>query len=609
VKEFSLHVQQNNATTKQEVNMSNNGQKTIELPAIIVVRDLAKRINTSPIQVIKTLMANGVMANINQEIDFDTAAIVVAELGFEAIQESEIVEEEKEVGEIPLWRQLIADENPKDLVNRPPVVTILGHVDHGKTTLLDAIRDTHIADGEAGGITQHIGAYQVKIKDRLITFLDTPGHAAFTSMRARGAQGADIVILVVAANDGVMPQTKEAIAHTKAARVPTIVALNKIDRPDANIDFTKKQLSDSGLIPDDWEGDTIMVPLSAKNKMGIDDLLEAILLVADSNEINANPTGKVIGTIIEAKVDKAKGVLATLLVQNGTLKMGDAIVAGTACGKIRAMFDHRGNPIKKASPSTPVQIMGLNEVPNAGEIFQVFPSEKAARLCVADRVSAEKEAKVIAPKATLEELFSRVQSGEDGELRLVIKADVQGSLEPIINSLNDIKSDIRLTILHSGTGNISENDIMLATASKGIVIGFNVQADPSARNAAEHEGVSIRLYNIIYRLIEDIEKALLGMLEPERKEVKIGEAEILALFRISKIGMIAGCKITNGEVRRNGRVKVLRDNEEIFDGELSSLKHEKDDVRDVRQGFECGMAFKGFTDLEVGDKIIAYIVE
>lgn len=584
--------------------------KSLVLPNNITVRELAQIMETSPIQVIKVLMANGVMANINQQVDFDTAAIVASELGFEATVETYEEEEIAEVGEIPLWRRMILDENPKDLVNRPPVVTILGHVDHGKTTLLDAIRHTNVAGGEAGGITQHIGAYQVEHKNQLITFLDTPGHAAFTAMRSRGAQGADIVILVVAADDGVMPQTKEAIAHAKAARVPIIVALNKIDRPDANPDFVKKQLSENGLVPDDWDGDTMVVPVSAKQRSGIEDLLEAILLTAEGMTIKANPGGKKIGTIIEAEIDKTKGVMATLLVQNGTVNSGDIVVAGTAYGRIRAMFDFKNKPIRKAGPSTPMLIMGMNDVPQAGDIFRVVDSTKEALAIVTQRKQTEKETKYAAPKASLEELFSKVQAGEEKELRLIVKADVQGSIEPIMNSLNELGSkNISINILHAETGNISENDVMLANASSAIVVGFNVNADSAAKRMAEVEGVSIRLYKIIYRLIEDVEKALKGMLEPEYVDVVIGKADVLAIFRIQKIGAIAGCKVTSGEFRRNAKARVVRNDEIVHEGEIGSLKHEKDDVREVRTGFECGIGLKGFNEFEVGDTILCFVKE
>jgi translation initiation factor IF-2 len=593
--------------------MSENGRSliTIELPSSITVRDLARTINSSPIEIIKSLMANGVMANINQQIDFDTAAVVAAEMGYEANLETSETAVEGDGGEIPLWRRLIANENPKDLVNRPPVVTILGHVDHGKTTLLDAIRHTDVAGGEAGGITQHIGAYQVEHSGRTITFLDTPGHAAFTAMRARGAQGADIVILVVAADDGVMPQTREAAAHAKAAHVPIIVAMNKIDKPNADPDRVKQQLAEIGLVPDDWDGDTIIVPISAKQKRGLDDLLEAISLVSDNMDIKANPKGKVMGTVIEAERDKAKGVLATLLVQNGSLEMGDVVVAGIAYGRLRALFDFHGRKLRKAGPSSPVSVMGLNDVPSAGDIFQVVASERDARVIVEERLQAQQRA-ATEPKAalTLEQLFDKFQAGELRELRLIVKADVQGSLEPIVSSLNELsKGVITIHILYAETGNIGENDIMLASASNAIVIGFNVVADGAAHRLADSEGVSIRLYDIIYRLTEDIEKALKGMLEPEEKETVIGHAEVRALFKISKLGNIAGCRVTDGEIRRNTRMRILRHGENIYEGPVSSLRHLQDDVREVRAGFDCGVGVKGFDEFEVGDVLEAYTIE
>jgi translation initiation factor IF-2 len=591
--------------------MSESGQiKKVVLPVVITVRELAQVMQTSPIDVIKALMSNGVMASINQQIDFDTAAIVAAEMGYEAAADTP-VEVEQDLGEVPLWRKVIAHETKDSLVNRPPVVTILGHVDHGKTTLLDAIRNTNVAEGEVGGITQHIGAYQVEHNGRLITFLDTPGHAAFTAMRARGAQGADIVVLVVAADDGVMPQTREAVAHAKAAKVPIIVAMNKIDKSNADPDRLRQQLAEIDLVPDDWDGDTMVVPISAKKRQGLEDLLEAILLVADSNDIKANPEGEVIGTVIEAELDRAKGTMATLLVQNGTLETGDVVVVGKAHGRLKALFDHRGRRVRKAGPSTPVSVMGLNEVPQAGDVFRVVPSEKEARLAVsaaaqeAEGAEGERRAHI-----TLEQLFDAYQAGEVRELRLILKVDVQGSLEPIVSSLKELSSDeITIQVLHAETGNITENDVMLGAASKAIVIGFSVQADAAARRLAEAEGVSIRLYDIIYRMVEDIEKALKGMLEPEVIETILGHAEVRAVFRISKLGNIAGCYVTEGELRRNARVRVLRAGQIIAEGEPQSLKHLQEDVREVRQGFECGLAIKNFTDYAVGDQIEAYIRE
>jgi translation initiation factor IF-2 len=591
--------------------MGENQGKTVEFPVTLTVRDLAVKMDASPIQVIKVLMANGVMANINQTVDFDTAAIVASELGFEAVpektEEDTVVEDSSE---IPLWRRIIMEEDPKKLVKRPAVVTILGHVDHGKTTLLDAIRHTNVASGEAGGITQHIGAYQAEQKGRQITFLDTPGHAAFTAMRARGAQGADIVILVVAAEDGVMPQTKEAIAHAKAARVPIIVALNKIDRPDANPDFVKHQLGELGLVPDEWGGNTMVIPVSAKQKKGLEDLLEAILLTSDSMEILANPAGKVFGTVIEAQIDKSRGVVATMLVQNGTLKDGDTILAGTTYGKIRAMFDFNGKKIRTAGPSFPVQVLGMGEVPPAGDVFQVVTSEKEARAMIQQQLDAKANKQATSTKITLEQLFEKVQAGEIKELPIILKVDVQGSLEPIVNSLKELsQGDIKINILHAETGNISESDIMLAAASKAIVLGFNVDADGAANNLADQQNVSIRKYDIIYRMIEDIEKALKGMLEPEVKEINVGQAQVRAIFKINKVGTIAGCRVLQGEVRRNTRIRVMRNGTKVFDGEVSSLKHEKDDVKEVRQGFECGISLKGFNDLEEGDILEAYVIE
>lgn len=588
--------------------MSTNGTK-IELPASIVIRDLAQKVQKSPIDLIKKLMSNGVMATINQSVDFDTAAIVVEEYGFEAVPE--VIEEVKvETGEVPLWRQMIAGEDETKLANRPPVVTILGHVDHGKTSLLDAIRQTDVAAGEAGGITQHIGAYQVEKKGRVITFLDTPGHAAFTQMRARGAQGADIVVLVVAADDGVMPQTREAIAHAKAARVPIIVAMNKIDKANANPELVKQQLADQELVPDEWGGNTMVIPVSAKQKQGIDDLLEGILLVADNMQIQANPVGKVIGTVIEAELDRSRGVLATLLVQNGTLESGDVVVAGTSYGKLRALSDYKGKPVKKAAPSMPVAVMGLSDVPSAGDLFEVVGSEREARNIVAGRQDAAKSQAQARKKVSLEDLFANVQAGEAKELNLIVKADVQGSLDPIVTELNKLgEGEIGIKVLYSETGNIGENDVMLAAASNAIIIGFNVQADVLARRLAEKEGVDIRLYEIIYRMTEDIEKALSGMLEPKTKEKVIGRAQVLAVFSASKFGKVAGCRVTEGELRRNAKVRLYRGTDLVYEGDMGSLRHEKDDVKEVRQGYECGVGFKNFSDIQVGDTLVCYIVE
>ncbi len=590
--------------------MSDVVRKKIELPDVISIRDFAQRIDVSPIQIIKKLMSNGVMASINQTIDYDTAAILADEMGFEPSLENPEAPVEKETGEVPLWRKTIAREEESSLITRAPVVTVLGHVDPGKTSLLDAMRNADVAAGEAGGITQHIGAYQVELKGRQITFLDTPGHAAFTAMRARGAQGADIVILVVAADDGVMPQTKEAIAHAKAARVPIIVALNKVDKANSNPDRVKKQLGENDLMPDDWGGNTMVIPVSAKQKQGIEDLLEAILLVADNTDIRANPKGTVIGTVIEAELDKSKGPTATLLVQNGTLSTGDIVVAGNAFGRLRALFDFRGRKIQKAGPSVPVSVMGLNELPQAGDIFKVVASEKEARQIIMERQEANRTLATAAKKITLEELFSKIKAGEAKELNLILKADVQGSLEPIISEINNLgKGEIKVNILYAETGNISENDVLLASSSQAIIIGFSVQADVAARRLAEKEGVSIRLYDIIYRLTEDVEKALKGMLAPEFTEKILGKAAVLQVFSLSKGSHIAGCRVTEGEIRRNGKVRVTRGKDIVYEGEIASLKHEKEDAREMRSGFECGIGLRNFNDVQIGDVIECFLLE
>ncbi len=596
--------------------MSDNGHKVVELPGVITVRQLATLTKSSPIDIIKQLMSNGIMANINQQLDFDTAALIASEFGYEArpVAPPEPVApaEKEEVG--PEWRQMIAAEKVENLQLRPPVVTILGHVDHGKTSLLDVIRKTDVAAHEAGGITQHIGAYQVEHNGRKITFLDTPGHEAFTAMRARGAQATDIAILVVAADDGVMPQTREAAAHARAARVPILVALNKIDKPNANPERVKQQLVEIDLTPDDWGGKTIVVPVSAKQKLGIEDLLEAILLVADEmTTIKANPAAPASGTVLEAELDKARGVIATLLVQNGTLHSGDVLVAGSAHGKIRAMFNDKGKPIREAGPSAPVSILGLADVPVPGDLFRVVDSEREARLIVAERKLAQKEAKTEqAGKApSLDQIFAKFKAGETKELVLIVKADAQGSLEPIVNSLKKLESGDgpTINILYAETGNITENDVMLATASHAILIGFSVSADAAAQRLAESNGISIRQYDVIYRLIEDVEKALKGLLEPEFKPVVIGHAEVRAVFKIPRIGHIAGCLVRDGEARRNAKVRVLRQNKVVFEGEVGSLKREKDDVREVTKGMECGVGIKDFDEVRQGDILEFFVIQ
>ncbi len=580
--------------------------KPVEIPEFTTVRDLAQLLGVSPIDVIKELMNNGIMATINQQIDFDTAAIVAEEMGYEAhlpVPEVE-VEEEEEVQ--PLMARLLADERPEDLEPRPPVVTLLGHVDHGKTSLLDVIRNTSVQAREVGGITQHIGAYQVTHDGHLITFLDTPGHEAFTAMRARGAQGADIAVLVVAADDGVMPQTKEAISHARAAHVPIIVAINKIDKDNANPDMVKQQLADEGLVPEDWGGDVICVLVSAKLKIGIDDLLESILLVAEMQEFKANPNRPAVGVVIEGKMDRMRGPMANVLVHNGTLKVGDSLVAGEVYGHVRAMFDHRGQRIESAPPSTPVQILGLSGVPNAGDRFEVVADDKTARQIALGRALRRQQEAVKEPEINLENLFDQLQAGRR-DLNVIVKADVQGSIEPIVQSIQDLSTeDVQINVIHQGTGNISKSDIMLAIASKAIVIGFNVTADVAARRLAESEGVEIRLYNLIYQIIEDMQKALHGLLEPVYEEVITGHAQVRAVFRVSRVGRVAGCYVTDGVIERNTRAHVLREGEQIFDGPILSLKRFQEDVLQVRAGYECGIALDGFQDFKPGDVIEGY---
>lgn len=583
-------------------------QKLIEVPDVLTVRELAELLASTPIAVIKELMRNGVMASINQQIDYDTAAIVAAEMGFEPrpITVVEEVPGSEEAG--PAWRHFYEGEDPNKLIDRPPVVAVLGHVDHGKTSLLDKIRSTDVTAGEVGGITQHIGAYQVEQEGRKITFLDTPGHEAFTAMRARGAQGADVAVLVVAADDGVMPQTREALAHLRAANVPIVVALNKIDRDNANPDRVKQQLADLDLNPHEWGGNTLIVPVSAWTGDGIDDLLEAILMTTDETVIKANPSGNVAGTVLEASQVRGRGAMATLLVQNGTLRTGDVVLAGTAYGRIKAMFDDHGEEIKEALPSTPARVMGLNEIPAAGTIFGVVKNEKEARAVLAERAESLRGGAVEHLPFTLEDLFARFQAGEAKELNLIIKADVQGSVEPIVSSLEKLSvkendAELKVNILHTGTGDVTESDVMLASASKAIVIGFQVDVDNAARRRADSEGIDIRLYDIIYNLIDEVEKALEGLLEPVYDDVVIGAAEVRQVFKIPKSGVIAGSFIREGEAKRSAQARVLRNHQVIYQGSISSLKRFQEDVREVRTGFECGIGVDGFSDFQPGDII------
>ncbi len=585
--------------------------KTVEIPSVITVRDLAARVKVSPINVIRELMNNGVMASINQQIDFETAAIVLQGLGFEPREEKRQEEVTAEDLSGTLWNRLYAREDPAKLKPRPPVVTVMGHVDHGKTSLLDAVRHTNVVAGEAGGITQHIGAYQIEHNGRKITFLDTPGHEAFTAMRARGAQATDLAVLVVAADDGVMPQTKEAIAHAKAAHVPIIVALNKIDKANANPDRVKKELHDAGVVIDEFGGDVLCVPVSAKKKQGIEDLLEAILLVADSREIKANPDRLAVGTVIEGRLDKALGAVATVLVQNGTLKVGDGVVIGHIHGRVRTMQDDKGKPVQKAAPSAPVLISGLSDVPAAGDIVEAVKDEKTARAIVAERKSASAEQQATARRVlSLNDLFSRVQAGEVKELPIILKADVQGSIEPIVNQLEKLSNDqVKVKILHTGTGTIGKNDASLAVASGAIIVGFNVGVDEPAHRLADSEGVDIRQYDIIYKLTDDIQKAITGMLEPVYKEVVLGTAEVRATFKIKNAGVIAGCYVREGVLQRGASARVKRGGEVVHDGTISSLKHVKDDVKEVKTGFECGLTVSNFQDYKRGDLIECYTQE
>jgi len=592
-------------------------KQVLQVPDYLTVRELADLMEASPIEVMKELINNGIMASINQQIDFDTAAIVVAEMGFEARPEREAEEEkrrEEALEKRPSWRKQYDQEDTTNLQTRPPVVTVLGHVDHGKTSLLDAIRQTAVAEGEAGGITQHIGAYQVEHKGQKITFLDTPGHAAFTAMRARGAQGADIAILVVAADDGVMPTTREAISHARVADVPIIVAMNKIDRPNANPDRVKQQLAELELVPDEWGGDTLVVPVSAKAQTGLDDLLEAILLVANENKLQANPNRQANGVVLEGRIESGRGPIATLLVQNGTLKVGDIVVAGTSYGRLKAMFDENNLRVDAALPSKAVSVMGLESPPTAGDAFAVFPNMKDVRKAVeVRRQTAQSNIRTPALPQTLEDMFAQFKAGNVSELTLVVKVDVDGSLEPVVESLNSIKIDKedapRLRVIHAEVGTITENDINLAQSAGAIVIGFNNDIDSAARKAAENYGVEIRSYNVIYQLLEDIELALHGLLEPVYQDKVIGRAEVRAVFRIPRVGSIAGSYILDGTARRNAKARVLRKDKIVAESQgVSSLKRFEEDVREVRAGFECGIGLGNFHDFEEGD-VIEFLVQ
>ncbi|MCR3956071.1 MAG: translation initiation factor IF-2 [Gudongella sp.] len=586
---------------KEEKNIE---KKTIEIESEVIVKDLAEMIGVNASQIITKLIGLGVMVNQNQAIDSEIAAIVADDFNVEV----KAIEPEVEQTEEDL---LDYDDEPEDMLPRPPVVTVMGHVDHGKTSLLDAIRHTNVTDKEAGGITQHIGAYAVNINNKKIVFLDTPGHEAFTSMRARGASVTDVAILVVAADDGVMPQTVEAIAHAKAAGVPIIVAINKIDKPDANPDRVKQELADNGLVPEDWGGDTIIVPVSAIQRTGIEDLLEMILLVADMQELRANPDRRAVGTIIEAQLDKGKGPLATVLVQKGTLHVGDMVVSGTASGRIRAMLDEKGKNVKKATPSIPVMILGLSEVPNAGDLLFSVENEKAARNIADARKDLIREAQMKqSSKVSLDDLFEKIKLGEVKDLNIIVKGDVRGSIEALSQSLNKLDTEeVRVNLIHGGVGGITESDIMLASASNAIVIGFNVRPNLNAIEVAKKEDVDVRTYRIIYEAIEDIQAAVKGMHAPKIVEEILGRAQVRATFRLPNGNTIAGIYVVSGKISRNANIRLLRDDVVIFDGSVSSLKRFKDDAKEVLTGFEAGLGLENFNDIKEGDNLEAYVLK
>ena len=573
------------------------------IPEEIAVGELALRLKKTAAEVIKQLMKLGVMANVSQNVDYDTASLVAMELG--AVPEKEVV--------VTIEERLFDEHEDQDadLTPRAPVVVVMGHVDHGKTSLLDAIRNAHVAAGEAGGITQHIGAYRVKLNGRDITFLDTPGHAAFTSMRARGAQVTDVAILVVAADDGIMPQTVEAINHAKAAGVPLIVAVNKIDKHNANPDRVLQQLTEHGLVPEEWGGETIVCPISALKHEGIDNLLEMVLLTADMLELKANPTRLAKGTVIEAKLDRGRGPVATVLIQNGTLHAGDIVIAGTAVGRVRAMNDEKGRRMEAAGPSVPVEIVGLAEVPGAGDVFYAVEDERMARTLAEKRKFEEKEKQAAAvQKVTLENLFSSIEQGSVKDLNIIVKADVKGSAEAVKASLEKLSNDeVRVKVIHNAVGGINNSDVMLAEASGAIIVGFNVRPEAGVPEEAERAKVDVRLYRVIYDCLEEIEQAMRGMLAPTYKEVVLGHAEIRETFKVSGVGTIAGCYVKDGKMQRNEKVRIVRDSIVIYEGDLASLKRFKDDAREVASGFECGMSFDRFNDIKVGDIVEAFVME
>ncbi|SDW31616.1 bacterial translation initiation factor 2 (bIF-2) [Alicyclobacillus hesperidum] len=606
---FARHEEFNETKLQRSKRRANGKGQAKPLPTEVTVEgamsvgDFAKLLQREPAELIKRLLLLGVMATINQEIDTDTMELIASDFGV-TLHVVEPVDEEA-------LDMLVEEDDPASLVPRPPVVTIMGHVDHGKTTLLDAIRESKVTATESGGITQHIGAYQVEIADRQITFLDTPGHEAFTTMRARGAQVTDITILVVAADDGVMPQTVEAINHAKAANVPIVVAVNKIDKPDANPDRVKQELTQYGLVPEEWGGDTIFAPISALKRQGLEELLEMVLLVADVQELKANPEGRPRGTVIEAKLDRGRGPVATVLVQNGTLKVGDIVVAGTTYGRVRAMVNDTGRRLKTAGPSTPVEIQGLNGVPSAGDQFVVYDDERGARNLVEKRMSREKQEQMQnTARVTLDDLYRQIQEGNVAELNVIVKADVQGSVEALVQSIEKIDvSGVRVRVIHKGAGGITESDVALASASNAIIIGFHVRPDANTKRIAEQEKVDIRLYRVIYDVMSELESAMKGMLAPEYREVVLGHAEVRETFNISKVGTVAGCYVTDGKMTRDAEARLVRDGIVVYEGKLDSLKRFKDDVREVATGFECGITLEKFNDIKVGDVIEAFTME
>ena len=576
---------------------------TVKIPDAIGVGELASRMKKTGAEVVKTLMKNGVMASLSDVIDFDTAAIIAEELGCKVEKEVIVTIEERLID--------TAEDKEEDLEPRAPVVVVMGHVDHGKTSLLDYIRNAHVAAGEAGGITQHIGAYQVNVQGKTITFLDTPGHEAFTAMRARGAMITDVAILVVAADDGIMPQTVESINHAKAANIPIIVAINKMDKPEANPERIKEQLTKYELVPEEWGGETIICPISAKTGEGIDNLLEMVNLTAEMQELKANPNRSAHGAVIEARLDKGRGPVATLLVQNGTLKQGDVIIAGTAVGRVRAMTSAKGEKLTEAGPSVPVEIIGMGEVPGAGDDFHAVADERMARELVEQRKHEQKSAlNNNVGKVTLEDLFSQIQAGEMKNLNVIVKADVQGSAEAVKASLEKLTNEeVRVRVIHCAVGAINESDVTLAATSGAIVVGFNVRPDANAKDTAARMNVDMRMYRVIYDAINEIEAAMKGMLAPKFKEVELGRAEVRNVFRITGVGMVAGCYVLDGKMQRNAQMRLLRDNIVIYDGAIASLQRFKDSVKEVAQGYECGITFEKFQDIKEGDVIEAYLME